>query len=163
MENERLISWEPFEEKPFDRFDKPMCLTNLQFDGELFILTFSSDGSKEYTFTYKRTETHFYPIRTFRVLEEVTRGDIEELIHNAFLEREKEGLPRATYNTTFYKVENSTYLSWNQELDPSLPRPQNCTLEHHLYITSDYFIDVLSEIQPVITISKINNSDNSSI
>ena len=71
LENGRLIRWEPLEEKTFDRFHKPMCLTNLQFDGEIFILTFTFDGSKEYTFTYKRTETHFYPIRTFRILEEV--------------------------------------------------------------------------------------------
>ena len=101
LENGRLVIWEPLEDKPFDRFHKPMGLVNLQYDGD-FILTFTSfEGVKEYTFTYKRDESHFYAIRTFRILEEFTRGDIEELIYKLVLEREKEGLPRATIRHYF--------------------------------------------------------------
>jgi len=37
------------------------------------------------------------------------------------------------------------------------PLPEDSQLEHHLYVSADYFIDVLSERQPIIMIKKDNS------
>ena len=161
MEYGKLILWEPLKENPFDRFYHPMSLERFRWDNGDFVLTFlSNSDSKEaklYDFTYIKNEKHFYAIRTFRFLEEFTRGDIEVLIGNFFNERKAKGLPNLTYEHTFWKVDNSSYLSWYKSIDPSIG--DNLKLEHHLYITGDYFIDVLAEQLPVITISTYNEEN----
>lgn len=154
MENGKLIIWEPLKNNPFDRFIEPMSLVSMHYDGEELEITFSAFNSgQQFKFTYKQDETNFYAIRHFRILKELTRGDIEILIGKLREEREVTGLTRFAYNPTFYKVENSSFESWYKNIDLSLPLPEDSRLEHHLYIASDYFIDVLSEQQPTITIS----------
>ena len=152
MENGKLIIWEPLENNPFDRFKEPMNLISMHYDGVDLELTFSTFNSgQEFKFTYKSDETNFYAIRHFRILKELTRDDIEILIDKLRDERDVTGLTRLAYDPTFYKIENSSFESWYKNIDFSLPLPEDSHLEHHLYIASDYFIDVLSEQQPTIT------------
>lgn len=160
LEHGNLVIWEPLQVNPFDRFHAPINLVSMHFEGD-FVLKFNTfNSSKEYIFTYKQNQSNYYAIRHFRILEEFIRHDIEILIDQFRLKRESLGLPKLTYNHTFFKIENSSFLSWYRSIDPSFPLQEDCCVEHHLYITSNYFIDVLSEQQPTITISTNNDSGN---
>ncbi|WP_342567513.1 hypothetical protein MKY09_02655 [Psychrobacillus sp. FSL K6-4046] len=155
MENGKLITWEPIQNNPFDRFKEPMDLVSMHYDFEKFELTFATctlnNPVQEFKFTYKQDENYFYPVRHFRILEEHIRSDLENLFGEIYKERKDAGLPNHLYDSTFYKVENSSFESWYKSIDGSLPLPEDSTLEHHLYVTGNHFIDVLSEVQPTIT------------
>jgi len=155
LETGKLIIWEPLENNPFDRFRVQMNLISLHYDGEDFVLIFTAFNSEEkFKFTYKQRDPSFFAIRHFRILKEWTRDDIEILISKLREEMETLGLPTFTYDPTFFKIENSSFKSWYKHIDLSLPN--DSPLEHHLYIASDYFVDVLSENQPTITIEYSN-------
>lgn len=157
LETGKLIIWEPLKENPFDRFKVQMNLVSLQYDGEDFVLIFTAFNSEEkFKFIYKQNDFSFYAIRHFRILKEWTRGDIEFLIGKLREERDSAGLQKFPYDPTFYKIENSSFKSWYKNIDLSLPTSEDSQLEHHLYIASDYFIDVLSENQPIISMDHTN-------
>lgn len=143
-----LTKWEPLHEQVYDRFRNPMYLYNIEFDGELK-LTFGNEDNR-YQFIYKRSEKFYYPIRMHRILQEHIRSDIEELIEQYVTDLKKKALPLPKYNNTFYKVKNSSFLAWFQSIDDSIPEFEVQALEHHLYISDDYIIDVLAVVQPVI-------------
>lgn len=143
VKKEKLLLWEPLTENPFSRLEREMLFVKMVYEVD-FILVFKDyETSFEYTFTYKKPEERPYPILTFRSCEEMARPDIESLI--GLLENPP------TYNPTFYKVENSDFLAWYDN-NFSARATLQPNVEHHLFITSDFFIDVLSEIQPVVTI-----------
>ncbi|MBC5635272.1 hypothetical protein H8S33_00405 [Ornithinibacillus sp. BX22] len=152
LEKGQLIVWEPLTNNPFSRFDNPMNLVNMHYEGN-FILVFEEfNGSKEYTFTYGKNKSNLNSVITFRILDEIARTDIEKLISRVGKDRETQGLSKLTYEPTFYKVKNSSYLSWYKGINPVL-FDIHPSVEHHLYITSEFMIDVLSEQEPFITIS----------
>jgi len=151
VETEKLIRWEPLESNPFERFYNVMDLRKLQWNGNFELSFLDHQKNKIYHFTYKQDEANFYAIRHFRMLEEFCNTNIEMLIDKFREERVAAGLPKLTYNPTFYKIQNSSFLTWYRRIDPTLPLPENCRIEHHLYICANYFIDVLTEQQPIIT------------
>lgn len=147
-EKESLIEWNPLSEAVYDRFMHPMFLVNIEFNGEL-ILTVGPEENR-YQFSYNRTKNYFYPVRTYRILQEHIRNDIEELIQQKFESAKDQSIPLPNYNPTFYKVENSSFLKWYTTIDHSIPDTELAKLEHHLYICEDYFIDVIAVVQPNI-------------
>jgi len=157
LESEKLILWEPIENNPFERFYNGMDLRTLQWDGDFILSFLDHQNNKIYHFTYKQDEANFYAIRHFRMLEEFCNTNIEMLIDKFREERVSAGIPKLTYNPTFYKILNSNFLSWYRTIDPTLPSPENCRIEHHLYISANYFIDVLTEQQPLITVSSFKS------
>ena len=94
-----------------------------------------------------------YAIISFRFFDELTRPDIDSILENVW--KDHEGT--LTYKPTFYKVENSSFLSWYASIYPA-----RATLypnaEHHLYVTSDFMLEVISEYEPTITVE--NNKKN---
>ena len=155
MENGNLIIWEPIQNNPFDRYKEPMDLVSMHYNFEKLEFIFATctpmNSIQKFKFTYMQDENHFYPVRHFRVLEEHTRTDLEYLFGKIYKERTDAGLPHLLYDSTFFKIENSSFESWYKSIDGSLPLPEDSTLEHHLYVTGNHFIDVLSEVQPIIT------------
>lgn len=148
QEKGQLIRWVPLQGEVFDRFMKPMYLENLEFDGELR-LTVGSENNR-YQFAYERTERFYFPIRAHRIHLEFVRHDLEERIGDFIGNLKVSGQPLSKYNHTFYKVANSSYLEEYLKIDDSIPDFEIAALEHHLYITDDYFIDVLANVQPTI-------------
>lgn len=132
----------------YDRFLKPMYLESLEFDGELR-LTVGPENNR-YQFVYERTERFFFPIRAHRIHLEYVRSNIEERIGDLVKNLKESGQPLPDYNSIFYKIANSSYLEEYLKLDDSVPDFEIAALEHHLYITDDYFIDVLANVQPTI-------------
>ena len=147
-EKGQLVRWIPLKGEVFDRFMKPMYLENLEFDGELR-LTVGPENNR-YQFVYERTERFFFPIRAHRIHLEYVRSNIEERIGDLVKNLKESGQPLPDYNSTFYKIANSSYLEEYLKLDDSIPDFEIAALEHHLYITDDYFIDVLANVQPSI-------------
>ena len=140
LENGDLLIWEPLQVNPFDRFHAPMNLVSMHFEGD-FVLKFNTfNSSMEYVFTYKQSQSNYYAIRHFRILEEFIRHDVEILIDQFRLKRESLGLPKLTYDSTFFKIENSSFLS--------------CYLRIDTYIALEEFLSV--EINKNIKITCIN-------
>lgn len=153
MSIEKLIVWEPIKAKEiqFSRFYNELLFYEMHYRKD-FVLVFEDvKHSKKYTFTYENKKSQKYAIITFRFFDELTRPDIEELISKVGKVREKEGLSNLTFEPTFYKVENSSFLSWYDNIFPARAVLQP-KAEHHLYITSDYIIDVLSEYEPTVSV-----------
>lgn len=151
MVNEELIVWNPLKQNPFSRFDNELHFVEMHYQKD-FVLVFEDiKFSKKYKFTYKQDEHVNYPIITFRFFDEMTRPDIEELISKVEKKRDEEGLSKLTYEPTFYKVRNSRFLSWYDSIYPARVGIQP-NAEHHIYISSEYILEVLSEQEPIITI-----------
>lgn len=153
MQSEKLVVWEPIEDKvnQFSRFYNELLFHEMLYQKD-FVLVFEDvNHRKKYSFTYKQDKTTTYAIISFRLFDEMTRPDVENLISKVGEQREEDGLSKLTYEPTFYKVENSSFLSWYDNIHPARVG-LHPNAEHHLYITSDYMIDVLSEHEPIVTV-----------
>ncbi|KQL36097.1 hypothetical protein [Psychrobacillus sp. FJAT-21963] len=153
MNKEKLTVWEPIKTKDnqFSRLYNELVFFEMHYQKDFVLVFEDTDHSKKYIFTYDYNKSQKYAIITFRLFDEMTRPDIEELISKVGKEREEEGLSKLTYEPNFYKVENSSFLSWYDNIFPARASLQP-KAEHHLYITSDYIIDVLSEYDPTVAV-----------
>lgn len=143
---EQLLIWEPLAGNPFCRKNNEMSLVKLSFEKD-FVLVFEDIKSKEeYTFSYQSSEGRKAFI-TFRIIEELVRPDIDELIFEFFNKIENSSL---NYGPTFYKVQNSSFLKWYDD-NYEIRKIIQPNAEHHLFITSTFFIEVISEVQPVVS------------
>jgi hypothetical protein len=145
---EHLLIWEPIEGNPFCRRNNELHLDKFSFEQNLVLVFHDVKKNEMYTFEYKAIEGKPSFI-TLRIADEFKRGDINKLINDF---HEKEEAKSLNYSPTFYKVQHSTFLEWQDLNDPIREILQPNT-EHHLYITSVFYIDVLTEIQP--TVSKL--------
>lgn len=146
---EQLLIWEPIEGNPFCRRNNEMHLVKFSFKENLVLVFEDIKSNEEYTFTYKSSEG----IRSFitlRIADEFKRADIDKLIKEFFEKEEEE--KSLNYGPTFYKVQHSSFLDWQDSNDP-VRKILQPNAEHHLFITSVFYIDVLTEIQP--TVSKV--------
>lgn len=147
---EQLVLWEPLEGNPFCRRHNELHLDKFSYEHDL-ILTFHDVKNNEmYTFIYEALEG----IRSFitlRIADEFKRGDIDKLINEFF---DKEEAKSLNYGPTFYIVQYSSFLEWQDSNDPVriILQPN---AEHHLFITSNFYIDVLTEIQPTVSKAKL--------
>ena len=91
-----------------------------------------------------------HPVLTFRFTDEMARSDIESLIGQLAKENFHKNI-KLHNELTFFKIENSSYLAWYDSVFSARPI-LHPNAEHHLYITSNFFIDVLSEYEPVVSI-----------
>ncbi|PKR84621.1 hypothetical protein [Heyndrickxia camelliae] len=149
MTTEKLIIWEPLEDNPFCRYDNEMYFVDVHYQKDFVLIFEDIKNFKEYRFTYKQDKAQTYAIISFRIFDELGRPDIDDLIGNAW--RENEGT--LTYKPTFYKVENSSWISWYDSIYPARVGLYP-NAEHHLYVTSDFMLEVISENEPVITVEK---------
>ncbi|MFJ7936521.1 hypothetical protein [Sporosarcina sp. NPDC096371] len=160
--NEKLELWEPLTENPFCNLKNQLhfydmsCLHN-------FILVFEEAGSSRlYVFIYENLKKDTAVI-SFRFYPLLTRSDFDQLAINFWKEREETGAHSLSYEPMFFKV---CYSSWISGYDSIFPaRVQlNPEAEHHAYVTSDYYIEVMSEQEPIVRImekeewKKIRNS-----
>lgn len=145
-DKEELLIGEPLNENTFCRRNNEMHLVKFSFEKD-FLLVFENIKSKEkYTFSYQSCEGKKGLI-TFRITEELTRPDIEELIFEFFNKKEAYSL---IYGPTFYKVQNSSFLKWYDE-NYAVRKILHPNAEHHLFVTSTFYIEVISEVQPIVT------------
>ncbi|MED3552720.1 hypothetical protein [Cytobacillus praedii] len=153
MQSEKLIVWEPIDDKEnqFSRLYNDLHFVKMHYQKDFVLVFEAAKCTKKYVFTYKQEKSNCYAIISFRFFDEMTRPDVESLISKVGKEREKEGLSKLTYEPTFYKVENSSFLSWYDNIYPARVG-MHPNAEHHLYITSDYIIDILSEHEPTVTV-----------
>lgn len=143
---EQLLIWEPIVGNPFCRKNNEMNLVKLSFEKD-FVLVFEDNKSKEmYSFSYESSEDRKAFI-TFRIVEELVRPDIEELIFEFFNKIENNSL---NYGPTFYKVQNSRFLKWYDD-NYEIRKVIQPNAEHHLFITSTFIVEVISEVQPVVS------------
>lgn len=152
MDEEELVVWEPLGDNFFDRFENEMHYESISYEIDFILVFTDTKTDKKVTFTYRAPENTPLPVLTFRFTEEMGRADIEYLITQSY-EKKKKNNSVMTYNPTFYKIRNSAFLKWYDTAFPARPiiYPE---VEHHLYITSNFFIDVLSEVLPEITIEE---------
>lgn len=135
----KLKTWEPV-----DYFQGELQFVEIHYRHHLK-LVFVDEDNKEYTFTYKPVIEGAMPILTFRLVDEMVNGNLL-----GPLKEEREKNKGEDQLTCFYKVENSDILKWYDESFPSrdILHPN---VEHHIYITSEYILEVLSEREPEIT------------
>lgn len=153
MTKEKLIIWEPLEDNPFCRFDNEMHFVEMHYQKDFVLVFEDAKNLKKYRFTYKQDKAQTYAIISFRFFDELTRPDIDNLLENVWREHED----TLTYKPTFYKVNNSSLLSWYDSIYPARANLYR-NAEHHLYVTSEYMLEVISEYEPTITIE--NNKAN---
>ncbi|MEW4286196.1 hypothetical protein [Priestia koreensis] len=146
MDNERLVIWEPLEENPFCRYTNEMQFVEMHYQKD-FVLVFEDfKTQKIYRFTYEQSKAQTYAIVSYRFFDELTRPDIDTLIDNLFKEQ-----GNSSYRPTFYKMENSEFISWYDKVYSARVGMYPNT-EHHVYLTADYVLEVLSEYEPTVTI-----------
>ena len=149
-EKEELLIWEPLKENTFCRRNNEMHLVKLSFEKD-FILVFENIISKEkYTFSYHSLEGRKSFI-TFRITDELARPDIDGLIFEFFNKKEASSLK---FGPTFYKVYNSSFLKSYDDIY-EIRKVLQPNAEHHLFVTSTFYIDVISEVQPVVSKSSV--------
>lgn len=137
---EKLILW-----KPIRRYSRELHLKELLLEKGLKI-TFEDDDGKVIIFHYDRYHNETY-ILSYRVTEEYIRSaDLHQKLTNA-----KEELDKPNGNWALFKVKNSNYVSWYDSL-PGPGTDLNPQIEHHVYICSDYVIDVISTYEPSVTV-----------
>ncbi|MDQ0156507.1 hypothetical protein [Robertmurraya andreesenii] len=153
MESEKLLVWEPIHEadNQFSRFNNELLFVEMHYQKDFTLVFEDANHTKKYIFTYKQPESRPNAVITFRLFDETARPDIENLISRVGKQREEDGLDKLTYEPTFYKVLNSSFLSWYDNIFPARVQLQPMA-EHHLYISSDYIIDVLSEHDPFVKV-----------
>lgn len=85
-----------------------------------------------------------YYVWSFRYGTEGTRNDL------AYANRKETPNINKDYYYAF-KVENSEYIQWHDRVSPftSIDYPQ---LEHHIYLTSDDVLEVLSTFEPIFRV-----------
>lgn len=133
MKNERLVIWNPLVNNPFSRFDNEMIFVKMVYETNFVLIFKDYRSANEYRFTYEKKEKP-YPIITFRIFEEMARPDIEDLISKMVVENINEGRDKLEYEPTFYKVENSCFLRWYDNIFGAREVLQP-NAEHHLFIT----------------------------
>lgn len=149
MGNEKLIVWEPLKPNKFDRFTNEMDFFKMSYEEDFILIFQNYKTNEEFTFTYK-SPSFGHPVLTFRFTDEMARSDIESLIGQLAKENFHKNI-KSVNEPTFYKIENSSYLAWYDSVFSSRPI-LHPNAEHHLYITSNFFIDVLSEYEPVVEV-----------
>lgn len=148
--NEKLIVWEPLKPSTFDRFMNEMDFVKMSYEEDFILIFQNYKTNEQFTFTYKLPHSG-HPVLTFRFTDEMARSDIESLIGQLAKENFNRNI-KLHYEPTFYKVENSSYLAWYDSVFSARPI-LHPNAEHHLYITSNFFIDVLSEYEPIISVN----------
>lgn len=145
---EHLVRWEPLHDNPFCRQNNELHLVAFSYEKD-FVLQFENVKTNEqYEFVYAANEAQGQQaFITFRMIEELTIPDIEDLIADFF---ETEDAAALQYGPTFYKVANSTYLQWYDEKNP-LRKQIRPNAQHHLFVTSTLYIDIITEIEPTVT------------
>lgn len=153
MESGKLSVWEPIHDtdNQFCRFYNELHFVEMHYQKDFTLVFEDTNQTKKYIFTYKQSEFKPNAVITFRLFDETARPDIENLISKVGKQREEDGLGKLTYEPTFYKVLNSSFLSWYDNIFPARVQLQPMA-EHHLYISSDYIIDVLSEHEPIVKV-----------
>lgn len=89
------------------------------------------------------------PILTFRIVDERVNGNLMGPLEEE-REKERKNNKGEDHLTCFYKVENSDILEWYDDSYPARDIGQPY-VEHHIYITSEYILEVLCEREPEIT------------
>ncbi|WLD92710.1 hypothetical protein [Alkalihalobacillus sp. AL-G] len=138
MIKRKLQVWEPIK----DMGD--MELVNFNVVGKVNITL--EDKHREYSFLYdKRINGNF--VLACRFTHEMKKGDLVPLVVQA----QQEYFVSATRPWSTYKMTNSDFIQWYD----SLPGPgsNDIHIEHHIFATSDYTIEVLSEYEPKINIT----------
>ncbi len=140
----KLAFWEPLDHNLFCNYKSQLRFFDFRY-GKDFILAFENTNESELIlFNYKNSQTG-PAIMAFQFHSNLVRSDINNLI-NAFLEENS-----YTYEPTFFKVSNSHWINWYDEVFPA--RVQiNPNAEHHLFLTDDLYIEVMSEQEPEIQI-----------
>lgn len=147
--NEKLENWKPIQKNPFCNLNNQLHFYDMSnlYD---FILVFENAKSSDlYIFRYKNLKRdtavisfHFYP--------SLSRSDFYDLSVEFWKERDEEVHP-LSYEPTFFKKRNSSWIDWYDSIFPA--RVQlNPKVEHHVYITSDFYIEVMSEQNPDVSV-----------
>lgn len=149
---EHLLLWEPLEHNPFCRQKNELHLVAFSYEQDFILLFEDIETNEQYRFMYESRENHGkHAFITFRMTEELTIPDIEDLISDFF---KTENANTLSYGPTFYKVANSEYLKWYDAKNP-LRKDIRPNAEHHLFVTSTLYIEIITEIEP--RVSKIRS------
>ena len=126
---EKLIIWEPIKS-----YSNELHLVNILHENGLKIIL-EDEGGQTVTFHYDR-----YHNEPYILSQKLTRSRNES--HN----------PNRKWWTLF-KVTNSNYVRWYDSL-PGPGTDLDPHIEHHIYICSEYTIDVMSTYEPKVTVIK---------
>ncbi|MFD1204337.1 MULTISPECIES: hypothetical protein [Sporosarcina] len=107
-------------------------------------LRFSNLSGKIYEVIYDQYINGSY-IWSMRLVAERDRQDLLDLV------REAQNKHQTDNYTSFYKMESSDFLEWYDGI-AMLGSEHVPNVEHHVYITSEYVIEVLSEYEPKVNI-----------
>lgn len=147
---EKIEVWEPLLENPFCNLKKQLYFYDISCMND-FILVFKEvESSKLYVFIYENLgkdtaviSFHFSPL--------LSRSDFDQLVREFWKREEEAGTNSLSYEPTFFKICNSGWISWYDSVFPA--RVQlNPEVEHHAYVTSDFYIEVMSEQEPNVKV-----------
>lgn len=148
--NEKLELWEPLLENPFCNLKNQLHFYDMSCMSDFIVVFEEAGSSRLYVFIYEDLKRdaaiisfHFYPL--------LTRSDFNQLVINFWKDREEAETNFLSYEPTFFKVCHSSWISWYDRIFPA--RVQlNPEVEHHAYVTSDFYIEVMSEQEPTVKI-----------
>lgn len=132
MDNRILKFW-----KPINSYETELHFAGMFFENG-FNIKLEDDHDKQFLFVYDDPKTDPF-LQSFRMSCESERGDLRGLAFNA--NRGRSG------HWSLFKMLNSDYIDWAySQCDISYHKER--PLEHHVYLTSDTFIEVLSYDEP---------------
>jgi len=145
----KLEIWTPFLENPFCNKNNQLNFYDMSYLND-FILVFEDiKGSNLYVFRYDNLKKdavisfHFSPL--------LSRSDFDQLVINFVEDRKEMGVPLLPYEPTFFKTLNSSWIEWYDGIFPARV-VLNPEVEHHVYVTSEFCIEVMSEQEPDVSV-----------
>ncbi|MFC5734013.1 hypothetical protein [Cytobacillus gottheilii] len=114
---------------------------------DFFKITLKDFDDKKVEIIYDQLSSPVeYFVWSFRFSTEYGRPDLHTLTQEASGRKNKN-------SPYFFKVENSNYVNW-MDKNPIINSKTNPNLEHHMYLSGDEVLEVLSDYEPVFRVVK---------